>query len=54
MAKVDKTFWRPKYFDELLKRLENSDIDPETFDIDKKRFYEMKNGSKDHCRSFYF
>lgn len=36
-------FWRPKYFDELLKRLEkNSDIDPETFDIDKKRFYEMK------------
>ena len=36
-------FWRPKYFEELLKRLEqNSDIDPITFDTDKKRFYEMK------------
>ena len=36
-------FWRPKYFEELLKRLEqNSDIDSVTFDIDKKRFYEMK------------
>jgi ATP phosphoribosyltransferase regulatory subunit len=36
-------FWRPKYFGELLKRLEkNSDIDSVTFDTDKKRFYEMK------------
>jgi ATP phosphoribosyltransferase regulatory subunit len=36
-------FWRPKYFEELLKRLEkNSDIDSLTFDVDKKRFYEMK------------
>ena len=36
-------FWRPEYFDELLKRLEkNSDIDSVTFDTDKKRFYEMK------------
>jgi ATP phosphoribosyltransferase regulatory subunit len=36
-------FWRPKYFEELLKRLEkNSDIDSVTFDTDKKRFYEMK------------
>jgi ATP phosphoribosyltransferase regulatory subunit len=36
-------FWRPQYFEELLKRLEkNSDIDSVTFDIDKKRFYEMK------------
>ena len=36
-------FWRPKYFEELLKRLEkNSDIDSETFDTDKKRFFEMK------------
>ena len=36
-------FWRPKYFEDLLKRLEkNSDIDAETFDMDKKRFYEMK------------
>ena len=36
-------FWRPKYFEELLNRLEkNSDIDAENFDTDKKRFYEMK------------
>ena len=36
-------FWRPRYFEDLLKRLEkNSDIDAETFDTDKKRFYEMK------------
>ena len=36
-------FWRPTYFEELLKRLEkNSDIDSVTFDTDKKRFYEMK------------
>ena len=36
-------FWRPKYFEELLRRLEkNSDIDSLTFDADKKRFDEMK------------
>ena len=36
-------FWRPKYFNELLKRLEkNSDVDSITFDIDKKKFYKMK------------
>ena len=36
-------FWRPNYFEELLKRLEkNTDIDGVTFDTDKKRFYEMK------------
>ena len=36
-------FWRPKYFEELLKRLEkNSDIDSVSFDSDKKRFFEMK------------
>tara|TARA_B100000579_G_scaffold344398_1_gene296848 strand:- start:453 stop:1490 length:1038 start_codon:yes stop_codon:yes gene_type:complete len=41
-------FWRPKYFEELLKRLEkNSDIDSLTFDADKKRFYEMKKMSQD-------
>jgi ATP phosphoribosyltransferase regulatory subunit len=41
-------FWRPQYFDELLKRLEkNSDIDPITFDTDKKRFYEMKKMHQD-------
>ena len=36
-------FWKPSYFEELLKRLEkNTDIDAVTFDEDKKRFYEMK------------
>ena len=41
-------FWRPKYFEELLKRLEkNSDIDSVTFDADKKRFYEMKKMEQD-------
>jgi ATP phosphoribosyltransferase regulatory subunit len=41
-------FWRPKYFEELLKRLEkNSEIDSVTFDTDKKRFYEMKNMEQD-------
>jgi ATP phosphoribosyltransferase regulatory subunit len=36
-------FWRPNYFEELLKRLEkNSDIDSVNFNTDKKRFYEMK------------
>ena len=36
-------FWRPNYFEELLKRLEkNTDIDSVTFDTDKERFYEMK------------
>ena len=41
-------FWRPKYFEELLKRLEkNSDIDSVSFDTDKKRFYEMKKMNQD-------
>ena len=36
-------FWRPSYFEELLKRLEkNTDVDAVTFDDDKKRFYEMQ------------
>ncbi len=41
-------FWRPDYFEELLKRLEkNSDIDAVTFDADKKRFYEMGKMDRD-------
>ena len=41
-------FWRPSYFEELLKRLEkNTDIDAVTFDADKKRFYEMKKFDQD-------
>ena len=40
-------FWRPIYFEELLKRLEkNSDIDSVAFDVDKKRFDEMKKMNK--------
>jgi ATP phosphoribosyltransferase regulatory subunit len=36
-------FWRPKYFEDLLNRLEtNSDIDLIAVDFDKKRFSEMK------------
>ena len=39
-------FWRPGYFEELLKRLEkNTDIDAVTFDADKKRFYETPDGN---------
>ncbi len=41
-------FWRPSYFEELLKRLEkNTDINAVSFDADKKRFYEMKKLSQD-------
>ena len=41
-------FWRPKYFEELLIRLEkNSEIDSVSFDTDKKRFYEMKKMKQD-------
>tara|TARA_X000001036_G_scaffold230998_1_gene215830 strand:- start:670 stop:1707 length:1038 start_codon:yes stop_codon:yes gene_type:complete len=41
-------FWRPIYFEELLRRLEkNTDIDAVTFDIDKKKFYEMKKMNQD-------
>ena len=41
-------FWRPNYFEELLKRLEkDTDIDAVTFDTDKERFYEMKKMGQD-------
>ena len=41
-------FWRPKYFKELLKRLEkNTDIDAVTFDTDKNKFYQMKKMNQD-------
>jgi len=41
-------FWRPNYFNDLLKRLEkNSDIDAVSFDTDKKRFYEMQKMNQD-------
>ena len=36
-------FWRPRYFEELLDRLDkNSDIDSVSFDTDKKRFRSSK------------
>ena len=42
--RLKRHFWRPQYFEDLLNRLEtNSDIDPVTINIDKKKFVEMKN-----------
>ena len=42
--RLKRHFWRPEYFEDLLNRLEtNSDIDPATVNIDKKKFSEMKN-----------
>ena len=42
--RLKRHFWRPQYFEDLLKRLEtNSDIDPGSVELDKKRFSEMKN-----------
>ena len=41
--RLKRHFWRPRYFEDLLSRLEtNSDVDPITVDFDKKRFSEMK------------
>ena len=42
--RLKRHFWRPKYFEDLLNRLEtNSDEDSSGVDIDKKKFSEMKN-----------
>ncbi len=42
--RLKRHFWRPQYFEDLLNRLEtNSDVDPTTVELDKKRFSEMKN-----------
>ena len=42
--RLKRHFWRPQYFEDLLKRLEtNSDVDPAVVELDKKRFTEMKN-----------
>ncbi len=42
--RLKRHFWRPQYFEDLLKRLEtNSDVDPTAVELDKKRFTEMKN-----------
>tara|TARA_B100000686_G_scaffold38357_1_gene39769 strand:- start:1119 stop:2171 length:1053 start_codon:yes stop_codon:yes gene_type:complete len=43
-VRLKRHFWRPEYFEDLLKRLEtNSDVDPIAIDLDKKKFSEMKN-----------
>ena len=42
--RLKRHFWRPKYFEDLLRRLEtNSDVDPVAINLDKKKFSEMKN-----------
>tara|TARA_B110000438_G_C15768698_1_gene630836 strand:+ start:333 stop:1382 length:1050 start_codon:yes stop_codon:yes gene_type:complete len=41
--RLSRHFWREKYFESLLQRLEtNSDIDPISVELDKKRYKEMK------------
>ena len=41
--RLKRHFWRPQYFEDLLKRLAtNSDVDPTSVELDKKRFTEMK------------
>ncbi|WP_435088515.1 ATP phosphoribosyltransferase regulatory subunit [Candidatus Pelagibacter bacterium nBUS_29] len=40
--RLSRHFWREKYFNDLLKRLEtNSDVDPTIVEIDKKRYFQM-------------
>jgi len=42
--RLKRHLWRPKYFEDLLNRLEtNSDVDPTAINLDKKIFSEMKN-----------
>jgi len=42
--RLKRHFWRPQYFEDLLNRLEtNSDVDPSSIYLDKKKFSEMKN-----------
>jgi len=42
--RLSRHFWREKYFESLLKRLEtNSDIDPIEVEVDKKRYRKMKS-----------
>ena len=42
--RLKRHFWRPQYFQDLLDRLEtNSDVDPTTVELDKKKFFKMKN-----------
>ena len=42
--RLSRHFWREKYFNDLLKRLEtNADIDPTIVEIDKKRYLDLLN-----------
>ena len=42
--RLSRHFWRERYFESLLKRLEtNSDIDPLAVEIDKKRYNRMRS-----------
>ena len=46
--RLKRHFWRPQYFEDLLNRLEtNSDVDPVTVNLDKKKFLEMKKFDQD-------
>ena len=43
-VRLKRHFWRPQYFEDLLNRLEsNSDVDPTSIDLDKKKYSAMKN-----------
>jgi ATP phosphoribosyltransferase regulatory subunit len=45
--RLSRHFWREKYFESLLRRLEtNSDIDPLTVEVDKRRYNKMKSENK--------
>ena len=45
--RLSRHFWREKYFESLLKRLEtNSDIDVLSVELDKKRYKKMKLGNQ--------
>ena len=45
--RLQRHFWREKYFNDLLKRLEtNSDIDPTIVEIDKRKYSRMFNGNQ--------
>ena len=45
--RLSRHFWREKYFNDLLKRLEtNSDVDPTIVEIDKKRYLKMLKGNQ--------
>ena len=45
--RLSRHFWREKYFESLLRRLEtNSDIDPLVVEVDKRRYIKMKSENK--------